>query len=202
MATEFEREILDVLTSIRHGRSLDEAGLLLQQNGKRHLRSAEQMCALFRDVPDAIGITNELSDRLTFQMKEMGYEFPATPYRMATTWTASCANAPSRVWRGAMAQAAASGPSLPRAFAQTFLQQIGGKLVSSSSQTSRLWIDSCRRRRLTFLPCNMRFLVLFDPDEARVAETIALLVHRAGRQLVLPVPGGVWPLRFSGLPGS
>jgi len=79
MATEFEREILDVLTSIRHGCSLDEAGLLLQQNSKRHMRSAEQMCALFRDVPEAIVATGELSDRLTFQMKDMAYEFPRYP---------------------------------------------------------------------------------------------------------------------------
>lgn len=76
MATEFEREILDVLTNIRHGCSLDEAGLLLQQNGKRHLRSAKQMCALFRDLPEAITATGDLSDRLTFHMKDMGYEFP------------------------------------------------------------------------------------------------------------------------------
>ena len=79
MAIEFEREILDVLTSIRHGCSLDQAGLLLQQNGKRHLRSAEQMCALFEDVPEAIGNTGMLSDRLTFQMNDMGYEFPRYP---------------------------------------------------------------------------------------------------------------------------
>jgi error-prone DNA polymerase len=79
MATEFEREILDVLTGIRHGCSLDEEGLLLQQNGKRHLRSAEEMCALFRDLPEAIVTSGELSDRLTFQMKEMGYEFPRYP---------------------------------------------------------------------------------------------------------------------------
>ncbi len=79
MATEFEREILDVLTSIRHGCSLDEAGLLLQANSKRHLRSAEQMCELFRDVSQAVATTGELSDRLTFQMKNMGYEFPRYP---------------------------------------------------------------------------------------------------------------------------
>jgi len=79
MATEFEREILDVLTTIRHGCSLDEAGLLLQQNGKRHMRSAAEMCALFRDVPKAIAATGDLSDRLTFQMKDMGYEFPRYP---------------------------------------------------------------------------------------------------------------------------
>ncbi len=79
MAIEFEREILDVLTSIRHGCSLDDAGLLLQQNGKPHLRSAEEMCALFRDLPEAIAASGELSDRLTFQMKDMGYEFPRYP---------------------------------------------------------------------------------------------------------------------------
>ena len=79
MATEFEREILDVLTTIRHGCSLDEAGLLLQQNSKRHMRSAAETCALFRDVREAIAATGELSDRLTFQMKEMGYEFPRYP---------------------------------------------------------------------------------------------------------------------------
>ena len=79
MATEFEREVLDVLTTIRHGCSLDEAGLLLQQNGKRHMRSAKEMCVLFRDVPAAIANTVALSDRLTFQMKDMGYEFPHYP---------------------------------------------------------------------------------------------------------------------------
>ena len=60
MATEFEREILDVLTSIRHGCSLHEAGLLLQQNGRRHLRSASEMSRLFEDVPEAIAATNDL----------------------------------------------------------------------------------------------------------------------------------------------
>lgn len=78
-ATEYEREVLDVMTSIRHGCSLDEAGLLLQKNNKRHLRSAKEMHRLFRDLPDAIANTGELSDRLTFQMKEMGYEFPRYP---------------------------------------------------------------------------------------------------------------------------
>jgi error-prone DNA polymerase len=79
MATAYEREVLDVLTAIRHGCSLDEAGLLLQQNSKRHLRSAADMAALFRDVPEAIAATAELSDRLMFQMNDMGYEFPHYP---------------------------------------------------------------------------------------------------------------------------
>ncbi len=79
MATGFEREILDVLTTIRHGCSLDEAGVLLQQNNKRHLRSPAEMTRLFQDVPEAIAETWELSSRLTFEMKEMGYKFPEYP---------------------------------------------------------------------------------------------------------------------------
>ncbi len=80
MATELEREILDVFTSIRHGCSLDEAGLLLQGNSLRHLRSGAEMAALFRDVPEAVGNTGLLSDRLAFAMKkDMGYEFPRYP---------------------------------------------------------------------------------------------------------------------------
>ena len=79
MATETEREVLDVLTAIRHGISLDKAGWLLQANNKRAMRSFATMTALFRDHPEAIAQTRALSDRLQFEMKEMGYEFPRYP---------------------------------------------------------------------------------------------------------------------------
>ena len=92
MATEFEREIFDVLTSIRHSCSLDDAGLLLQPNGKRHLRSAEQMCRLFEDVPEAIAASGEVSDRLSFQMKDMATSSRATPSPLGRLWTAFCAS--------------------------------------------------------------------------------------------------------------
>ena len=78
-ATEYEREVLDVMTSIRHGCSLDEAGLLLQKNSKRHMRSGNEMARLFRDLPEAIATTGTLSDRLSFVMKDMDYEFPHYP---------------------------------------------------------------------------------------------------------------------------
>ena len=78
-ATEYEREILDVMASIRHGCSLDEAGLLLQKNSKRHMRSGNEMARLFRDLPEAIANTGALSDRLSFVMKDMGHEFPRYP---------------------------------------------------------------------------------------------------------------------------
>jgi error-prone DNA polymerase len=79
MATAFEREVLDVLTTIRHHTSLDGAGLLLQHNANRYLRPAQEMAALFQDIPQALAETRELSSRLQFEMKDMGYQFPLYP---------------------------------------------------------------------------------------------------------------------------
>ena len=79
MSTFHEREILDVLTTIRHHTTLDQAGLLLQHNANRHLRSGKEMSTLFRDLPEAVEETHELSTRLQFEMKNMGYQFPHYP---------------------------------------------------------------------------------------------------------------------------
>lgn len=79
MATAFEREVLDLMSAIRHGCTLDEAGLLLQQNTNRQMRGAAEMRMLFRDLPSAVAETVELSSRLQFVMKDMGYQFPLYP---------------------------------------------------------------------------------------------------------------------------
>jgi error-prone DNA polymerase len=78
-ATEYEREILDVFTCIRNKTTLDKAGRLLSTNTERYLRSADEMCQLFYDHPEAISNTRELSARLEFEMTNLGYEFPAYP---------------------------------------------------------------------------------------------------------------------------
>ena len=78
-ATEYEREILDVFTCIRHKTTLDKAGRLLTTNTERYLRSAGEMRQLFYDYPEAISNTRELSSRLRFEMANLGYEFPAYP---------------------------------------------------------------------------------------------------------------------------
>ena len=75
-ATQYEREVLDVFTSIRHHVSLDKAGRLLQANSQRQVRSARAMRHLFSDVPEAIENTLLLSQRLEFQLNDLGYEFP------------------------------------------------------------------------------------------------------------------------------
>jgi error-prone DNA polymerase len=76
-ATQPEREVLDVFTAIRHGTDLEHAGRLLQVNSQRHLRHGRSMRARFADLPEAIENTVLLSERLQFQLDDLGYRFPS-----------------------------------------------------------------------------------------------------------------------------
>jgi error-prone DNA polymerase len=75
-ASTHQREILDVFTCIRNHRTLATAGRLLSNNSDRYLKTSAQMARLFHDVPEAIANTIELSRRLQFTMKDLGYQFP------------------------------------------------------------------------------------------------------------------------------
>jgi error-prone DNA polymerase len=78
-ATAYDREVQDLFMAIRHHVELDQAGRLLALNNRRHLRTAREMNALFRDVSGAIENTVELSSRLQFELSDLGYEFPRYP---------------------------------------------------------------------------------------------------------------------------
>jgi error-prone DNA polymerase len=78
-AAAYDREILDLFTAVRHHTKLDHAGRLLSVNSQRHLRAAREMAVLFRDVPGAVANTADLSSRLTFELSDLGYEFPRYP---------------------------------------------------------------------------------------------------------------------------
>src|SRR5215472_8533694 len=78
-ATAAEREILDVFTCIKQKRQLTTAGRLLCPNAERHIRTPEQMSQIFADLPEAIANTLELSSRLEFSLKDLGYKFPPYP---------------------------------------------------------------------------------------------------------------------------
>ncbi len=82
-----DRELLDVLTCVRHHCSLDTAGRLLESADERSLRSAGAMSRLFADLPDAIANTVELSSRMEFTLADLGYEFPKYPVPQGETMT-------------------------------------------------------------------------------------------------------------------
>jgi error-prone DNA polymerase len=78
-ASPHQREILDVFTCIRNHRTLETAGGLLSKNSERYLKTPAQMERLFHDAPEAVANTIELSRRLQFTLKDLGYQFPKYP---------------------------------------------------------------------------------------------------------------------------
>src|SRR5579864_6725281 len=78
-ATPQARELCDVFTAIRNHCTLSAAGRLLERNSECHVKSPEEMQALFADLPEAVSNTVELSARLEFTLEDLGYEFPKYP---------------------------------------------------------------------------------------------------------------------------
>src|SRR2546427_7302648 len=61
--TTLFRSLLDVLTCIRLGTTLDQAGCRLLANAERHLKPPGEMAALFRDFPEAIRESRRIAER-------------------------------------------------------------------------------------------------------------------------------------------
>ena len=78
-ATRSERRLADAFACLRHHLPLDQAGRLLAPNGERHLKSPQEMAALFADLPEAILNTQRLSERIGFTLENLDYRFPDFP---------------------------------------------------------------------------------------------------------------------------
>ncbi len=70
------RPLQDVLTCIRHGCSIEEAGHRLFANAERHLKPPEAMHRLFADLPQAIRRSLDVADACRFSLDELRYEYP------------------------------------------------------------------------------------------------------------------------------
>ncbi len=73
------RELQDVVTCIREGVTLAAAGRRLEINAERHLKGAQEMARLFRDLPEAVAETVSLMNRLSFSLDELAYQYPDEP---------------------------------------------------------------------------------------------------------------------------
>jgi error-prone DNA polymerase len=71
------RPLHDVLTCIRHGVKLSEAGRLLLPNDRFALTTPQEFAQLYRDVPEALERTAEIAARCTFTMDEIRYRYPS-----------------------------------------------------------------------------------------------------------------------------
>ena len=71
------RSILqDVLTCIRLGVTIIEAGRRLAPNAERFVRHPEDMARLFQDFPEAVAETQKLLARVSFSLDQLKYVYP------------------------------------------------------------------------------------------------------------------------------
>ncbi|WP_119166469.1 error-prone DNA polymerase [Algihabitans albus] len=70
------KPLLDTLTCIREGVTIDTAGWRLEANAERHLKSAEDMARLFSAWPEALSRTLEIAGKCRFKLDELTYEYP------------------------------------------------------------------------------------------------------------------------------
>jgi error-prone DNA polymerase len=73
------RPLQDVLTCIREKCTIAEAGLRLEANAERHIKSAKEMERLFKGHENALRRSIEIAHACTFSLDELKYEYPDEP---------------------------------------------------------------------------------------------------------------------------
>ena len=73
------RRLQDVLTCVREGCTIDEAGQKLRANAERFLKTPEEMARLFQGHEDAVARTLEVVEACTFSLLDLKYEYPDEP---------------------------------------------------------------------------------------------------------------------------
>ncbi|HRI09765.1 MAG TPA: error-prone DNA polymerase, partial [Nannocystaceae bacterium] len=71
------RPLQDVVTCIRHGRTLADVGALTRPNDEHDLKPPAAMAALFADDPAALARTLEVAERCAFSLADLSYRYPS-----------------------------------------------------------------------------------------------------------------------------
>ncbi len=73
------RPLQDVLSAIRDGVTVANAGFRLEANAERHLKSPDEVERLFKGHEDAVRRTKEIAACINFSLDELIYEYPDEP---------------------------------------------------------------------------------------------------------------------------
>ena len=79
------RVLQDVMTCIREGCTIDAAGHRLERFADRHLRSPGETARLFAAYPEAVARTVEITERCTFSLDDLQYQYPDESERPGET---------------------------------------------------------------------------------------------------------------------
>jgi error-prone DNA polymerase len=92
------RPLQDILTCIREKCTIEEAGLRLEANAERCLKSPAEMGRLFARWPEAVARALEVAGRITFDLSQLKYEYPDEPVPPGAT---PIGHLTDLAWRGA-----------------------------------------------------------------------------------------------------
>jgi error-prone DNA polymerase len=73
------RVLQDVVTAIREGITVAEAGFRLAANSERHMKPPHEMVRLLHEHPESIANTLEIANACNFSLDELRYEYPGEP---------------------------------------------------------------------------------------------------------------------------
>ena len=73
------RRLQDVLTCVREGCTIDEAGGRLKASAERFLKTPQEMARLFQGHEDALARTLEVVEACSFSLTDLKYEYPDEP---------------------------------------------------------------------------------------------------------------------------
>jgi error-prone DNA polymerase len=73
------RPLQDVLSCVREKCTIGTAGLSLEANAERHLKSPAEMARLFARHPNALERTLEVMEQISFSLSQLRYEYPKEP---------------------------------------------------------------------------------------------------------------------------
>jgi error-prone DNA polymerase len=90
--------LLDALTAVRHGGTIEEVRDRLLSNGERHLHDLHTIADRFRMLPGALERSVEWAAACTFSLDELRYEYPDAVVPAGATPAGYLAET---VWRGA-----------------------------------------------------------------------------------------------------
>jgi error-prone DNA polymerase len=79
------RPLQDVMSCIREGCTLEEAGFRLEANAERHLKNPDEMARLFARWPAAVEQTVEIAGKIGFDLSDLSYEYPDEPVPPGST---------------------------------------------------------------------------------------------------------------------
>ncbi len=74
-----EKPLHDIVTCIRQGTTVQQAGRLLGANAERHLKDGDDMARLFVPRPDAVAQSIAFLSRIDFSLDQLSYEYPHEP---------------------------------------------------------------------------------------------------------------------------